>query len=240
MQPDLTQRLQRIQQRVNQLGQLTRELASAAPEESEGYDASGCVLVLLGRDGLPVDIRVRDQWQERLEPEELGSAVLDASSAAGQAATRAWAGSLDNSRWWTRQRDADEYAGEANSQSREQPSGLGPGRPQPDGEFNEQVMRALRESVDQASRPQPADDTDGVDGGHHVAVRLNSGGLTECFIEPQWARNRTGGTITEALSTALWRARHGLPSAAHRSAELDALVSDALATLTTLVQRSSN
>ncbi|MEU4693187.1 hypothetical protein [Actinoplanes sp. NPDC023714] len=237
MQPDVMQRLQGLQQRATQLGQLAGELASAAPVRSEGYDASGRVLVVLGQDGLPTEIRVHERWQERLEPDQLGAAILDAASDAGQSAIRAWTGRLDESRWWRRQRDADEGVAIPDGEAL-----VGPplGRPQHDGEFNEQIVNALQASVRQAGRPRPSGEVTGTDTGQHVAVTLTGGGIAGCFIDPWWARDRTGGAITESVSIALRRAMHELAAPALPSADLDALVGDALATLNAVVhQRAS-
>ncbi|BAL85564.1 hypothetical protein AMIS_3440 [Actinoplanes missouriensis 431] len=233
MQQDLMQRLQQLQQRTTQLGQLAAELASAVPECSEGCDASGRVLVVLGRDGVPAEIRVRDRWQERLEPDQLGAAVLDAAADAGQSAIRALTGRLDESRWWRRQRDADE-----GTIQDEEPLVRPPlGRPQHDGEFNEQVMNALHASVREAGQPHTALEATGTDSGQHVAVTLTGGGIVGCFVDPWWARDRTGSAITESVSAALRRARRDLATPAHPSAQLDTLVGDALATLNAVVHQ---
>ncbi|GGN80403.1 hypothetical protein GCM10010112_55920 [Actinoplanes lobatus] len=240
MHSDLTQRLQRLQQRATQLGQLATELASAAPERSEGYDASGRVFVELGRDGLPADIQVQDRWQDRLEPEQLGQAILDANHDAGEAATRAWTGSLDESHWWRRRQDADAGPQQGPFQRNGPLPRLPMGRPQLDGEFNEKIMRALRVTVNQANQPAPVVEVEGTDDGHHVVLTLNAAGLSECFIEPDWARNRMAGLITEGLLTALRRARRKLPPSGHAGADLDALIGDALATLNAFAQQPAS
>jgi hypothetical protein len=237
MQQDLMQGLQQLQQRATQLSQLAGELASAAPARSEGYDATGRVLVELGPDGLPIEIRVRERWQERLEPDQLGAAILEAASDAGQSAIRTLAGRLDESRWWRRQRDAEKGAAIPDVEPRVKPP---LGHPKRDGEFNEQVMNALHASVRQASRPRSSVEVTGTDTGQHVAVTLTGGGIAECFIDPWWAPDRTGTAITEALATALRRALHELAAPAHPSADLDALIGDAVATLNAVVnQRAS-
>ncbi|MEU4564889.1 hypothetical protein AB0F72_41465 [Actinoplanes sp. NPDC023936] len=237
MQQDLMQCLQQLQQRATQLGQLAGELASAVPERSEGYDVSGRVLVVLGPDGLPTEIRVREGWQERLEPDQLGAAILDAASDAGQSAVRTLAGRLDESRWWRRQRDADEGVENPDEKPLVRPF---LGRPQHDGEFNEQIMNALHASVRQARQPCPSVEVTGTDTGQHVAVTLTGGGIAGCIIDPWWARDRTGSAITESVSTALRRALHDLAAPAHPSAELDALVGDALSTLNAVVQHRAS
>ena len=237
MQQDLMPHLRQLQQRATRLGRLAGELASTVPARSEGYDASGRVLVVLGQDGLPTEIRVREQWQERLEPDQLGAAVLDAASDAGRAAIRTWTGRLDDSRWWQRQRDADEGVAVPDQEPQVRPP---QGRPQHDGEFNEQVMHALQASVRQASRTRPSVDVRGTDTGQHVTVTLTGGGITGYVIDPWWARDRTGSAITEGVSAALRRALHELAATAHPSAELDALVGDALATLNAVVRQPAS
>ncbi|MBW6438209.1 YbaB/EbfC family nucleoid-associated protein [Actinoplanes hulinensis] len=240
MDSDLTQRLQRLQQRAAELGQLASELASAAPERSEGYDASGRVSVVLGRDGLPTDIQVRDRWQDRMEPEQLGQAVLDATHDAGQAATQAFTGSLDERRWWRRRQEADAGPQEGPFRSNGPVPRSPVGRRQLDGEFNEKIMRTLRATASQANEPSPVVEVEGTDDGHHVMLTLNSGGLSECFIEPDWARNRTASLITDGLLTALRRARRKLPPSDGVKADLDALIGDALATLNAFARQPTS
>lgn len=53
---------------------------------------------MLGAAGLPTEIRIRDGWQQRLEPERLGAAVLAANTDALRFAMRSWTGRLDDTR----------------------------------------------------------------------------------------------------------------------------------------------
>src|SRR4051812_37940963 len=102
VQPEETRRLHRLQAQTAKLGLLTRQLAAAIPARTEGSDPTGCVLVTLGRDGIPADIRVRDGWQQRLQPEQLAGAVLDAHADAVQRAMRTCTDALDDGGWWRR------------------------------------------------------------------------------------------------------------------------------------------
>ncbi|KUL27783.1 YbaB/EbfC family nucleoid-associated protein [Actinoplanes awajinensis] len=225
MQPES---MRELQQRATHLGQLASGLANATPQRSEGSDATGRVIVVLAHDGLPVELRVRDGWQHRLEPEQLGSAVMEAHHDAVRQATRAFAERLDDGDWW-RQRDADEpFPGEPIPPDAARPPL--PGRAHNDVEYGEHILKALQNAQRQVDEHPRS--LQGADDGRHVVVRLGAGGLTSCEIEPRWARDRSSATITTALAAALERAKRtaAAPGDEHRG-DLDALLSDALATL---------
>lgn len=109
MQPDP---IRQLHQRAEQVGRLTGDLAAATPQRSEGTDVTGWVIVVLGSDGLPAEIRVRDGWHQRVDPDRLDAAVMDAHSDALRQAMRAFTRRLDDTSWWRRQKDADHFPGE--------------------------------------------------------------------------------------------------------------------------------
>jgi hypothetical protein len=89
----------------------------------------------------------------------------------------------------------------------------------------------------QAAQTPPASppaSEEGQDDGRHVTIQIASGGLTACTIEPDWAEQHNGSTISAALSTALQRAVAKRSAQSPPSVELDTLLGDALATLTSL------
>jgi DNA-binding protein YbaB len=227
--------LQRLQQRADRMGRLAHELTAATPHRTEGCDATGRVVVVLDRDGLPEQIRVRDGWQQRLDSDRLGAAVVDAFRDAVQQAMHTWTDRLDDTRWWSRQQDLDETPDHDPTTSASSPVN---GRARDDLEFSEPILRALH-----ATRHSTGDQpivAEGVDGGRHVWVRLGSGGLVGCEIDPRWARDRDGSTISAALHRALSQARSAVavPAETAPPSALDAALADAIATLAALTNPS--
>lgn len=223
MQPDMARRLMRLQQQSARLSRTARALAEAAPRRSEGADASGCVTVVLGPDGLPREIRVRAGWEQRLTAGGLGGAVLDANTAAVAGGMRAWSGRLEQGSWRGERAapDGDRTAPAADPP--EPPTGA----PRDTADLAEDVIAALQ-SVRAAPAPEPV--TAEGRSGDHVTVRLGRSGLASCVISPRWATGRDGAAVTAALDAALRQARANLVASPPRR-DLDALIGDALATL---------
>ncbi|BCJ44840.1 hypothetical protein GCM10010168_16530 [Actinoplanes ianthinogenes] len=233
MQPEA---FRQLQQRVEALGRLAQELGAATPQWSEGSDPTGWVHVVLGPNGLPAEIRVRDKWQQRLEPEQLGVAVMEAHREAVRQAMRVLTRRLDDTHWWSRERDLDEYPEDFLGQSSPatSPSPLSGGRVHNDVEYGEDVLKALQAVQRRADEVPPATKgAEGRDDGRHVVVRLGVGGMTGCEIEPRWARNCDGTRISTALAVALKRAKSEIDAPeTNAGSDVDTLLSDALATLT--------
>jgi hypothetical protein len=232
MQPDELRHVERLRRQASELGELARDLGATVPEHVEGSDPTGSVLVVLGRHGLPADIRVREGWRQRLEPERLASAVLDAHSDAAQRAMRAWSNVVDDRGWWRRRADLEYVVAEEPAQASRSVPEPPLGQVRDSNELAEEVMRKLRD----AQAPQTASPTsaEGQDDGKHVTIQITSGGLASCAIEPDWARHHDGPAISGALSTALRRAVAGHPAPPSAGAEPDSLIADALATLMNL------
>ncbi|GGV04699.1 nucleotidyltransferase domain-containing protein [Kitasatospora aureofaciens] len=74
-----------LQQMSAFLGELTDALAvtrDILPQRSEGTDRTGSVTVVLDPDDLPLSIVVAAGWQQRLSPDALGGAAVEAGQAA--------------------------------------------------------------------------------------------------------------------------------------------------------------
>lgn len=230
MQPEQIRHLYQLQRQAAGLGELARELAVAAPLRAEGSDATAWVLIVVGRDGIPTQIRVREGWRQRLEPERLASAVLDASAVAVRRAVQTWSNTLDDGGWWRRRADFEE-----NTDGRVAGEGMPDapfGHARDSNDVAEAVLRRLHDAQPpQAAPPASVEGHDDDDG--HVTIRIAAGGLAACSIDPDWARHSDGVSISAALSTALRRAVAKYP-APPATSEPDTLIGDALATLTSL------
>lgn len=228
--------LQLLHQRVNRLRRLAGELTAAIPQQSEGSDSTGRVSVFIGPAGLPVEIRVHEGWERRLGPEELGAAVMDAYDDAVRRAMHAWAGRLDDTRWWRRQRDEEE---EPDASSAPLPPLSMDGRVRANVQFSEPVLQALHAAGRRVGEPTAS--TEASDDGGNTIIRLGAGGLTGCEISPDWARNREGATISAALARALMNAsRQAAEVRRELHPGLDMGLVDALATLSALSDHSPN
>ncbi|WP_433790597.1 hypothetical protein [Actinoplanes sp. CA-252034] len=228
----MKRRLERLRQRAEELGRLAAEAHSVVPESAPGVDESECVRIRLGPDRVPLQIQIRERWQDRLDADALADAVMDANTDAVRRAYRAWSDRLDESGWWRRQRDADEMPERrpmpmASPPPREPRTGHIPEDP----EMGERILRLLQDTRRSASDRGPVE-VEGSNDSGSVSVRLSVGGLAGCVIDEGWARHRCGDDIATALSHALRRARRRLDSPRPGLLEADALISEALTALT--------
>ncbi|GGL11877.1 hypothetical protein [Mangrovihabitans endophyticus] len=218
-------------QHTADLARLARELAAAAPEQASGHDNTGQAQVVLGPDGVPAEIRIHPGWQQHLGPERLGPAVMDAHADALQQAAIRWAGTLDATGWRQRAGPADTIDAD-NAAGGPAPPDLPHGHARDTSELAEDVLTQLHAA--QEPRAATSTQAQGHDDEHHVTLTLGPAGLAACSIDAHWADHRTGDTITRALATALSQAASARADRPDPGARLDALVGDALATLTAL------
>jgi DNA-binding protein YbaB len=230
MDPDMIRRMEQMQVQAAELGQLAAGLAAAAPRQAEGVDTSGWVQVAVGADGLPRTIRIRNGWNQRLEPERLAEAVMQAHGDAVSTATRAWSSQLTDDGWVRRRERMEHPAPDVSGQA-------GPvlphGAVRETSALAEDVLAALHR-VQQP--PQAPAEGEGSDQARHVTVRVGQGGLLDCRIEPGWAARFDGDAITAALTTAVRAARTALPAPSAPDATAGDLAADALATLRALTE----
>ena len=232
MQQDQNQHLSQLGRRTAVLAQLTRDLAEAIPAHVEGSDATGRVLVILGRDGMPTQIRVRQGWPQRLVPERLANAVLDANSDAVQRCMRTWTTAVDDDGWWRRRTDLEVNPDAEQPFASRPPPRLPAGQVRDSNDLAEEVLGRLHDA--QSAPVKPLSAVEGRDDGRHVMVQLSSAGLTACTIDPDWAQQQDGVSISAALATALQRASAKRPASTPVGSRADDLIGDALATLISL------
>ena len=219
-------RLGELQAKMTQFGELAGQLAAAIPKRSEGRDASGYALVVLGSDGLPERFTIRDGWQHRLASADLGAAVMEACGDAVRRGMTEWTDHLDDTRWWQHQKRLDEDGPRAEDT---RPPAVPGGTAREPGELSEEVLKALHDV--QQPAPTPTQSVDGSDLGRHVTVTLGPAALLNCGINAEWAARRDGEAITPALNQALRAAKEAVPTRPALGAGLDGLLGDALATL---------
>lgn len=233
--------LEQLNQRAVALGRLLDDLDQAAPSHSEGTDRSGTVTAIYDARGLPEEIRVRAQWEERLNPAGFGAAVVEACESALRERGAAWSRALERSGWQDRSRRLD-YG--ADGPGRFGPMGDGPGRfgllddypgavglgpgsvpaafrPNGGGKrpwvmdvLAEEVMSLFDTAMTAAERTlrEPQEGT-GLNPERTLKLTLTPGGQVSCQAGSRWVERQPGSALTEALSRALLTARRSLAAA---------------------------
>src|SRR5215211_8495987 len=175
-------------------------MRSHAPQDIGGWDSTGAVRATLGADGLPTAVHVEHGWRRRVSPELLGSAVMEASSAAVSEQMAVWSQTLGT---LPRPDRVDRLETEPRPNPAPSLGAHGPARDF--GELTEDVLRSLGE-VRGLTR---ASSEPGV-GSHrsrHVTVEVSPTRLTSCTIDAAWAAGQSGHDLSTVLSQALAAAR---------------------------------
>jgi len=212
MSQEILGKLQRVQQGAEGLYALMTSLRAHAPVRADGYDSTRQVRVSIGADGLPTAIRVENGWQDQLEPQAIGQAVLDAFTAAVAEAMRAWSETLEEASWQSR---VDDLEGSQARHLHERDPGFPPsaatgssGNRDPQ-EIAEDALRAAERLRTQLTT-KPAVGV-GADRSGNVSITLSQSGLRECQVRTaRWASWQDGRSLTVALETALRAARSEL------------------------------
>lgn len=214
--------LARLQQAAASAGAALAAARAATPEETTASDDSGAVAVSVDRRGLPVGVRVADDWARRTTAEELGHAVLGAAGSAAAELGRAMTAAL---------REASEAGGAEGAEGAEpQPVAVPAfdGTPRPLTDLAELAVTQLsRAATTPATAPATA--TGGV--GTQVTVTLGAGGLVGCEVDPRWAAQQSGVALSTVLTQALGEAARALAAGDARRREQDTLLAEAFAHL---------
>ena len=201
--------------RAAHLRQALEHLQAAAPARVEGCDASGRVRVVLGPDGLPVEIRALAVG--KAAPGGFGAAVEEAAAAASSQRLRTWPG------------------GPA-------PNGPAPppdlppapsGSVRPVEEIAEDVIAALHEAVATGSAPPAVHQGIGSAASGRLVLLLSSDTGVRCSADPAWVAGQDAAGLDAALAAALRDARAVLARGAVPAARpWDGLLAEARAAAT--------
>jgi hypothetical protein len=226
---DIGDELARLQREVSGAVRLLTEAEARLPKHAEGADRTGAVLVRLGPDGLPVGVSIAPAWPEKLAPESVAQAVIEANHAATRARIAEWSRNLERDEWpavvahLTSPADGRRAAPQASTVAEPVPAS----DPRPLDELVEDTIRAF----DTVGRPSLTARGTGCDG--QPVVVLSPHGLVSCEAKPRWVLGRGGATLAEAFGVALRAARQDLTARAvaqHRQTDaLARLFSEALA-----------
>ncbi|MEU4303465.1 hypothetical protein [Kitasatospora aureofaciens] len=222
--------LRDLQQMSAFLGELTDALAvtrDILPQRSEGTDRTGSVTVVLDPDDLPLSIVVAAGWQQRLSPDALGGAAVEAGQAAAVNRLSVWQQDAGQAAWEAvpdRLPDHDAAADTATATTPDLTLLVGDVSqvsPRPLEVLAEDVLTAL----DRAGAPSVPVQGRGCDEAGRVSVVLSRGGLISCEPDQRWAAAAGIAALNHALAAALSKARTDL-AAAVRSAKEEAAGTD--------------
>ncbi|MFI8456607.1 hypothetical protein [Kitasatospora sp. NPDC085464] len=233
--------LRDLQQMSAFLGDLTHALAETRdilPQRSEGTDRTGSVTVVLGPEDLPLSITVEAGWQQRLSPEALGGAAVEAGQAAAVNRLSVWQQDAGKAAWAAvpdrlpDDRAAADAVAEPALDLTLAVGDVSQVTPRPLEQLAEDVLTAL----DRAGAPGVPVQGRGCDEGGHVTVVLSRGGLVSCEPDGRWAAETGTAALNHALAAALAKARTDLAAAVRSAREeaaagTDRMLREALALL---------
>jgi hypothetical protein len=220
MTDDLVAELSKLQRYAASLHSLVEDAQARAPEKAEGSDRSGAVSVTLGRDGLPVSIRVSPDWNRRIRPAALGDAVVAASRAAEGERMAAWTRALERDGWRAKadRLRASGYVPPSGPAAGEVPAAFRRERatvtPRPLGVVAEDALSAF-EAAERFRPPSPTSVRGaGQAAAGRLTITLSAGGLLSCAADPRWVSGQVAATLASALGQALAQARAALAESA--------------------------
>ncbi|MEV0051388.1 hypothetical protein AB0H34_12925 [Saccharopolyspora shandongensis] len=175
------------------------DAARAASRDVEGADRTGAVRVRLDADGMPVAIRVRPRWSEKLAADGFAGAVTDAADAALARRLTGWGDSL--ARGNRDAGDEDPLGARAESGPVAQPRDL------------DVLIEHMLMSLDESRRPRAVERGIGIAAAGKLTLTVLATGRLSCVTDPEWVGGLGGARLTHALSDALFRARANLKNA---------------------------
>ncbi|MEV5536610.1 hypothetical protein AB0L13_07090 [Saccharopolyspora shandongensis] len=196
---DPAARLERLGRRLRAARSSLTNAARAASRDVEGADGTGAVRVRLDADGMPVAIRVRPRWSEKLAADRFAGAVTDAADAALERRLAGWGDSLAG---------GDRDPGDEDSPGARAESG-----PVTQPRDLDVLIEHMLVSLDESRRRRAVARGIGTVAGGKLALTVLATGRLSCVTDPEWVGGLGGARLTHALSDALIRARANLESA---------------------------
>ena len=233
---ELTRDLEDVRRYAATLSGVLADAAAKVPDRAVGEDSTGAVTVVLDAAGLPAEIDIASDWQRRLEPGRLGSAVTDAAGRATDARVAQWGRSLDGRGI----REVDELK-EADATGRPLPTvepppvtlpPAPPGPPRPADVLTEDALRTLDASIAFANRVAAPADVTAANRDGTVHVSLTPSGLSGCTIDAAWVNGKAGPVVAAAVRAAVSAARARLASVEPEpspAGEIDSLFGELMA-----------
>ncbi|MGW5647441.1 hypothetical protein ACWEV3_37045 [Saccharopolyspora sp. NPDC003752] len=203
---DPVARLEPLGRRLRAARSSLTNAARAASRDVEGVDRTGAVRVRLDADGIPVAIRVRPRWFEKLAADEFAGAVAEAADAALTRRMASWGDFLAEER-----RAPDEL---------DRPGTPAELRPEGAPRDLDVLIEHMLTSLDEARRPRAVVRGIGTAAAGKLTLTVAETGKSSCAADPEWIGPLGGARLTHALSDALIQARTNLKAElAQRSRE---------------------
>lgn len=235
MNDDLMAQFAQMQKYMAAMHNMINKAQAYAPKEAKGADETGTVEVVLGPNGLPKSFRVIEEWDENLEPGDVGGAVVEAFQAAVTKRMTLWSETLEE----TDLAEEIERLKQGTVSDRERIPEAFQGKveeienPRPLNEITEDVLGAF-DDIDSFTGLPSSDTASGKDETESVTITLSATGLTSCTVDTRWAERATATRLMVALTQASDAAKQELSTEArkgNRKAGLDRLIAETMARL---------
>lgn len=242
MTDDMMRELADLQRSAATLQGLLGAAQQGAPAGAEGFDATGTVRAHLGADGVPDSVELGANWQRRVPPERLGTAVVEACTVAAERRMEAWSQALADGGWRERvdraRAEEDAPTADGAGTGADPPPAAPPPvlpagtNPRPVGELMEDMLTAFDRVEEIAQQPVGPQGT-GTGAYGKVTVTVSRSGMSSCLVDAQWAMYLDADAVTAALEEALAAARADLQAGGSGGpgpgGGLDRLLAEALA-----------
>ncbi|WP_431970775.1 hypothetical protein [Nocardia sp. bgisy134] len=231
MKDDLPTAFGRLHAFAQTLSGLMKEAQEAGAEQATGRDNTDCVTVTIDRSGALLSIDVSDNWAQKLDPKDIGPAVLRAVQ---DARVRQLESSMDSVA-------ESGLLAKIESLNIEDmtPTDIEPPRPLrgptvAPGQLVDEILQAIESGGTQA-RPATFVGTEDVDDDIAARVELDSTGIIDCSVGIAWGKSVGGSTIAWAVRQAYDKAYEDvLASAARGTGPQGGLFSEALQVINSL------
>jgi hypothetical protein len=197
------------------------------PRQVEATDPTGTVCAVLDATGSPAALRIAEDWQSSLAPEDFPAAVSSAFDAASRQWLAEWNEALGHGGWSPRPGSSVPGPGYGYDLS----AYRGQVQPRPLNEVTEDVLNVL--DTIGTYQPEPPSG-DGDSEGRQLHVRISASGAVTCWASDRWLAEQDSEQLTAEFDAALRRARAQLAGAASGrdlNDRLDGLFDEALALL---------
>lgn len=203
---DHVQGLRELQREAESLAHLLSAAAGAGGNVFTGADSSGAVEITISADGVPVDVRLRQDWRDALGATGLGAAIVAASTAAVTARLTAWGAAM------AEQRDTDRP-------SKDDPGWLAQAEPgDPSSRQSELALQSLLDLLNEVDDRMPAaaeaaqvattQPVTSANLARTVEVTMTAGTVTVVYFNDRWLRTAGHDRIADALAETLKAAHH--------------------------------
>lgn len=165
------------------------------PRTPERTEYTRPVIAVIGSDGLPESIRVNKMWQDKIHPENFGSAVQEAS----RQAMASWSKEHPRPRSWPERRPEPQTE-DGTPQARESQE---PAIPRPLDEIAEDLIQMLDSAIAASETKTAPAPGKGNDSSNRIVVTLTQDRQLSCVADARWVASQSNSRLNQELSAAL-------------------------------------